>query len=140
MNSLAVRFFAISIKHQMRFVVRPPASTTHNTGSPHHSGSVPFTAQWRARYIGKLADTLGGGQDFLGIQKNGSIPVIPAFVYNDLARSYTFAARVTANPSVSNLFDKQPPLLYDAGSQDNTDIYTYDIVGRYVRLSLSAKF
>lgn len=99
-----------------------------------------LTVQWRARYIGKLADTLGGGQDFLGIQRNGSIPVIPAFVYHDLSLSYDMGSRVTANLSISNLFNKQPPVLYDAGSQDNTDIYTYDVVGRYLRLSLSARF
>ena len=47
-NCAALRLRAIRIAHQTRLVVNPPASTTHSTGNPCASGSVPaFSARSR---------------------------------------------------------------------------------------------
>jgi iron complex outermembrane receptor protein len=99
-----------------------------------------LTAQWRTRYIGSLSDSLLGGQDYLGTLIGGRIPRIPAFVYHDLMIGFDLGEHLSINGSVSNVFNKQPPVLFDAGSQDNTDVMLYNVIGRYFRLSLEARF
>jgi outer membrane receptor protein involved in Fe transport len=42
---------------------------------------------------------------------------------------------------VDNLFDKQPPLLYlNNVLNANTDVSTYDTIGRYYHASFNIKF
>jgi outer membrane receptor protein involved in Fe transport len=42
---------------------------------------------------------------------------------------------------VDNIFDKQPPLLYlNNVINANTDVSTYDLVGRFYRGSVTVKF
>jgi outer membrane receptor protein involved in Fe transport len=42
---------------------------------------------------------------------------------------------------VNNLTDKQPPILYQNNvTNANTDVATYDTIGRYFFLSLTQKF
>lgn len=99
----------------------------------------PLTLQWRGRYVDEVRDSLLGGQDFLGTQIGGKIPVIGAVVYHDLNVRYAVTDTLTVNASVSNLLDTKPPVLYDAGSEDNTDIMLYNVVGRYFRVSLDVQ-
>ncbi len=54
-------------------------------------------------------------------------------VYHNLAFGYNLAAYHTRlDVGVNNLFDKQPPLMYQNNVlNSNTDINTYEPIGRY---------
>ena len=41
---------------------------------------------------------------------------------------------------VDNVFDKQPPILWQYGFNGNTDERTYDVVGRYYWARVGVKF
>ena len=63
-----------------------------------------------------------------------------AITYHDLQAEYhiaRFATDVTIG--VNNLFDQMPPASY-ANAPINFDIYTYDVMGRYVFVAVSKKF
>ena len=57
-----------------------------------------------------------------------------------VAVSYGVTKKVALTASIQNVFNKQAPLLYDAGGQDGTDNALYDVVGRYFRLTIEGKF
>lgn len=99
-----------------------------------------LTAQWRMRYVGSVADSMLGGQDFLSVQNGGVSPVIGSYAYHDLSVGYHWSSRASLTLTVDNVFDKQPPVLYDAGSQDNTDVNLYDVIGRYFHLAAQVRF
>lgn len=72
------------------------------------------------RYIGKADDENGGGEI-------GS--VVPSIFYHDLQASYAISDDLIISAGVDNLFDKQPPFL-TSWNDANTDVFTYDTVGR----------
>ena len=69
-----------------------------------------------------------------------AIPSIGSQYYADLNISYEFADGLTAALGVTNLFDREPPLLADNGSQNNTESGLYDVFGRAYRLSVAYRF
>jgi outer membrane receptor protein involved in Fe transport len=93
-----------------------------------------WDAQWRTRYISPVtalnADYLTPGV---------SLPVA-SVVYSALQLGYAVPAIHTRfDVGVDNVFDKQPPLIYQNG-QVNTDISTYDTMGRYYWARATLKF
>ena len=93
-----------------------------------------WDAQWRTRYISPVtalnADYLTPGV---------SLPVA-SVVYSALQLGYAVPAIHTRfDVGVDNVFDKQPPLIYQNG-QVNTDISTYDTMGRYYWARATVKF
>ena len=50
----------------------------------------------------------------------------------------TLHTRVTAG--INNIFDKQPPLLYDNNASYNIDAYDFDLLGRYYWARLAVSF
>lgn len=70
---------------------------------------------------------------------------LPSMSYFDLSGAYTWQ-NVTVRLGVNNLFDKDPPLVGsdEIGNgvfgENNTYPQLYDTLGRYVHLSISAKF
>jgi outer membrane receptor protein involved in Fe transport len=54
---------------------------------------------------------------------------------------YNFPTKTKILLSVQNIFDKQPPILYQNNvTNANTDVNTYDTLGRRWLISLSQKF
>ena len=93
----------------------------------------PFQASLNWQRIGAVDDRPGDSQD--GIDAH-----IPAWDYFDLAGHYSFGKGFQVGLAISNLTDKQPPLILTGITNTNTDNTTYDSVGRRYVVSLSAKF
>ncbi len=79
------------------------------------------------RYIGKADDENGGGPI-------GS--AVPSVVYNDIQASYMLSDDLIISSGIDNLFNKQPPFL-TSWNDANTDVFTYDTVGRrgYIKVN-----
>jgi iron complex outermembrane receptor protein len=89
-----------------------------------------------ARYIHSL--TLEDPDGMPGVQPDLEIGSI---TYVDLTVGYTFPTETRIQAGVLNLQDKQPPILYQNNvTNANTDVETYDTVGRQFFISLSQKF
>ena len=64
-----------------------------------------------------------------------------AKTYLDLVLGYTFPTNTTFRLGVDNLTDEEPPLLYQNNVINaNTDVSTYDTIGRAYWASLVQKF
>jgi iron complex outermembrane receptor protein len=88
-----------------------------------------FSAQWTSRYVGGLA------VPDLGTYHVG------AWVQNDVTVGYNLEALNTrVDVGINNLGDKQPPFLYQMGPNANTDVNTYDTIGRYYWGRVTVKF
>lgn len=103
-----------------------------------------WNATWRVRYIGRFRmgspapsqDTFPAGNKLANYYIDyGST------IYHDVSLSYdipTLHTRVTAG--INNIFDKQPPLLYDNNASYNIDAYDFDLLGRYYWARLAVSF
>jgi iron complex outermembrane recepter protein len=66
---------------------------------------------------------------------------IPSYVYIDLSAGYTFPTKTKVQLGVRNLADKQPPVLYQNNvTNGNTDVQTYDTIGRTWFAGFTQKF
>ena len=95
-----------------------------------------FDTQLTARYIDsiRLIDPDGAP----GIQPDLNVP---SYTYLDLMLGYTFAERTRVQVGVQNLTDKEPPILYQNNVINaNTDVQTYDTIGRAFFGSISHRF
>jgi iron complex outermembrane recepter protein len=111
-----------------------------------------WTANWTTRYIGRI--TVGYANSGLGpsgvesstnaYNPNPIGPVLHygAVTYHNASLGYNIEPINTfVQVGVDNIFDKQPPLLYlNNVLNANTDVSTYDLVGRFYRASLTVKF
>jgi outer membrane receptor protein involved in Fe transport len=103
-----------------------------------------FDALLSIRYISSivLKDPAVVGTN-LSVTPNIPIPdlKIPAFTYLDFTVGYNLPAKSRVMAGVRNLTDKQPPILYQNNvTNGNTDVQTYDTIGRQWWLSVSKKF
>jgi outer membrane receptor protein involved in Fe transport len=120
----------------------------------------PWNANWTTRYIGRV--TVGYANQCLGPSASqGDTPdgVNPcdSYVGEDHGFAVVHAGAVTyqnaslgyniepintfVQVGVDNIFDKQAPLLYlNNVLNANTDVSTYDVVGRFYRASVTVKF
>ncbi len=117
----------------------------------------PWKANWTTRYIGRI--TLGYANPCLGPSacRNTTAPTGCNDYANPAGRGIctTARSRITTRRSattssrstrscglgVDNIFDKQPPLLYlNNVLNANTDVSTYDLLGRYYHASVTVKF
>jgi iron complex outermembrane recepter protein len=96
-----------------------------------------FSALLIARYIDSVSLTDPDGAP--GTQPNLNVPSV---TYLDLTAGYRLPWTGTRlQVGVNNLTDKQPPILYQNNVLNaNTDVATYDTVGRYFFATLSHKF
>jgi outer membrane receptor protein involved in Fe transport len=98
-----------------------------------------FDAQIGARYIDSLVLLLPSGGT-LAPEDNPPLPV-DSFVYLDLYFGYTFNDNIKLSLSGTNLSDEQPPMLYQNNvTNANTDVNTYDTLGRRYAISATYKF
>ena len=124
--------------------VRALASIDWNLGA--------FSANWTTRYIGPI--TLGYANAGLGPSgvESSTEPYNP----NPIGPVLHFGSMTYSNASlgfniepintfvqvgVDNVFDRQPPVLYQNNVLNaNTDVNTYDTVGRFYRASVTVTF
>jgi outer membrane receptor protein involved in Fe transport len=85
----------------------------------------PWHAQWTMHYIHRFRmDVTHGHKE--GIDDYGS------YVYNDLVAGYEIEPINTRiELGVNNMFDKQPPQLFNRGHNANTDPQDFDVLGRF---------
>src|SRR5262249_11720417 len=97
---------------------------------------MKFDGLLTARYIGKLEVP-----DPDGIIPNAPALKIPAFTYLDLTLGYTFPTNTRVQAGGINLTDKAPPIFYQNNVVNaNTDVSTYDLIGRRWFVGLTQKF
>jgi outer membrane receptor protein involved in Fe transport len=66
---------------------------------------------------------------------------VPSYTYYDLTAGYTWREKTRLQLGISNIADKDPPILYQNNVINaNTDVSTYDTVGRRYWLSFTQKF
>lgn len=81
------------------------------------------------RYIGEADDVNGGDFDPLGKS-------VDAVFYTDIHGTYYLSDSLKISAGIDNLFDEKPPYL-TSWNDANTDVMTYDLIGRrgFVRLN-----
>ena len=93
-----------------------------------------FEAGWRVRWIG---NTRVQNAD----QADGSEISVGGVAYHNFQFGYTAEPINTHfQVGIDNAFDKQPPLYYQIVINANTDVRTYDTVGRYFWARATVKF
>jgi iron complex outermembrane recepter protein len=104
-------------------------------------GLKNFDGLLSARYIHKLKLL---NPSVSGVDGNGDpYPdlAIPSFTYVDLTLGYTFPTKTKVQLGVRNLTDKQAPILYQNNvTNANTDVQTYDTIGRQWFFGFNQKF
>lgn len=98
-----------------------------------------FDAQLSARYIDGISLLLPiGGL----IEEEDNVPwVVGSRTYFDLFVGYQISDDLKVSLSGTNLTDKQPPLLFQNNvTNANTDVNTYDTLGRRFSVSATYKF
>lgn len=96
---------------------------------------------WQTEYLSSVKDrkyatalAAGAANPKAGI----AVPVVDAYLYHNVRAGYTWD-RYEISGGVRNLFDKQAPRL-SSPIEGNTDPNTYDVIGRYFFMGVSAKF
>jgi outer membrane receptor protein involved in Fe transport len=118
-------------KHKLRATWRTP---------------VPALDAWATwRFIGKVDVDASSGQPLLRGPFSTLGRSIANYSYIDIGTSYTFASKYTVRAGVNNLFDKDPPLIALANlpatfGNGNTMPETYDVLGRFIFLNVTANF
>ncbi|HET7162357.1 MAG TPA: TonB-dependent receptor [Rhodanobacteraceae bacterium] len=106
--------------------------------------SGPWNASWRVQYIG--AETAGSMNP--AENQNGESGAqlfafrIPNIVYNNAQVSYNVQPiNTTLSFGVDNMFDKQPPIFTQSITLNaDTDVGTYDVIGRFYWARATVKF
>ncbi len=108
--------------------------------------NIGFTVRWRY-FSGVTVDTLSPDVDLnpTSAKATGNIDEkIPAYNYFDLLFSLPIKDTATLRIGVNNVFDKDPPLISQSNlggfGNGNTFPGTYDQLGRYVFVNLTADF
>ncbi len=106
-----------------------------------------FDAGWRMRYVGPTRfGVYGTAGDGSQVVFPGGNPLDNSFrtggvTYHNLTAGFNAEAINTRfDIGVDNVFDKQPPILWQYGFNGNTDERTYDTVGRYYWARVGVKF
>ena len=98
-----------------------------------------FDAQIGLRFIDDLVLLLPSGGT-LPPEDNPPLP-IDSFLYLDLYFGYNINDNIKVSLSGTNLSDEQPPMLYQNNvTNANTDVNTYDTLGRRYAISATYKF
>nr|WP_132141888.1 TonB-dependent receptor [Luteibacter rhizovicinus] len=97
--------------------------------------SGPWSASWRMRYIGRTQIGSADERQQLSADTDQAAVVrkIGAYTYHSVQAGYNFERWHTrVDLGVDNIADKQPPLFYQNNvTNSNTDVATYDVMGRY---------
>ncbi|MDE2223756.1 MAG: TonB-dependent receptor [Xanthomonadaceae bacterium] len=104
----------------------------------------PWNASWRAQYIGHSeAGSMNPAENQNG-ESGAQLYAfrIPTIVYNYAQVSYNIQPiNTTLSVGVDNVFDKQPPILTQSITLNaDTDVGTYDTIGRFYWARATVKF
>jgi len=108
----------------------------------------------KTRVLGSVGWALKNADALLTVRYIGSIILpnpsvtgtepdlaIPSYTYIDLTAGYTLPTKTRLQLGVRNMTDKQPPILFQNNvTNGNTDVQTYDTIGRQYWVSVSQKF
>ncbi|RCU49404.1 TonB-dependent receptor [Corallincola holothuriorum] len=99
-----------------------------------------WDAFYQIRYIDSMTDELKAlyGEDPADYENPGSLEVDEVW-YHDASVGYNVLDNVRIQAGVNNLWDEEPPY-YTSYNDSNTDLYTYDLVGRRWYLSTQINF
>lgn len=107
-----------------------------------------FSASWRTRYVGGFK--IGSDDLRAGTSADAGCQYDPQYCYEVPYGSYVshsinaglkVAGHARVELGIDNLLDKQPPIMYQNNVLNaNTDVNTYDTVGRYYWARYSVKF
>ncbi|MEQ4575141.1 MAG: TonB-dependent receptor [Gammaproteobacteria bacterium] len=153
--------FALDSTYLQRYDIDTSATVIHMAG--HYNSSYGNYARWRARaqigwklgswdatwttrYIGKIQVgstdlsqymTADGGVGYDGVVLNYG-----SYMYHAFQIGYDMsAANLRFDLGVDNLANKQPPVLYQNNVLNaNTDVSTYDTIGRYYWMRATYRF
>jgi outer membrane receptor protein involved in Fe transport len=113
----------------------------------------PFVANWTTRYFGPIkVGYVNSGLGPSGLATSGSGAYIPnpigpvlhfgAMTYHNASFGYNIEPLNTfVQVGIDNIFDKQPPVMFQNNVLNaDTDVNTYDTVGRYYHASVTVKF
>lgn len=95
----------------------------------------PWSASWRVRYVGRTQ--VGSDDTRQQLSADLTVPAVVrkvgAYAYHSVQAGYEVKSWHTRfDLGVDNLADKQPPLMYQNNvNNSNTDVATYDVMGRY---------
>ncbi|WP_058196044.1 TonB-dependent receptor [Xanthomonas translucens] len=103
-----------------------------------------WSASWRIRYIGSTEIGSEDTRQSLSADSGlpGTVRGIGSYVYHNVQVGYNLTPWHTRlELGVDNLADKQPPLYYANNvTNANTDVATYDLLGRYYWARATVKF
>jgi len=103
------------------------------------SGGVGVYLNWR--WISGTDNAAFLAPAFLGTpEPDRIITDVGSATYLDLGIGHQFSERIHARLNVSNLLDRDPPLMADAVFSNNTDTRIYDVFGRSYSLTLSYRY
>jgi outer membrane receptor protein involved in Fe transport len=103
-----------------------------------------WSASWRMRYVGRsqigsddLTQGLSADSDVAGVERK-----VGAYVYHNIQVGYNVQPWHTRfDLGIDNVADKQPPLYYSNNvTNANTDVATYDLLGRYYWVRATVSF
>ena len=100
-----------------------------NLRAVYDNGNFQTSLNWN--YIGNVAEGNPGDEEFL---PHGAVS------YFDLFARYSFLGNWEVAAGVTNLFDKQPPIVLTGFTATNTDNTTYDGIGRRYFVSTRVQF
>jgi len=91
-----------------------------------------WMASYSLRYIGAADDVNGGDFDPLGKS-------VDALTYSDISASYRVTEDLMVSMGIDNIFDKKAPYL-TSWNDANTDVMTYDLLGRRGFMKVAYQF
>lgn len=104
-----------------------------------------FNFSWRIRYWASTVDSIENqNYNFTNFEPLNEYNNFPSMFYHDLSAMYYFENGHEVTLVVRNAFDKEPPVANQSSVNGGTGINTvseaYDVTGRYLQLSYTAKF
>jgi outer membrane receptor protein involved in Fe transport len=97
-----------------------------------------FEALLTEQYIGKLIIPNGSPNPNPGQSPDIAIPAVE---YTNFSLGYNFPTNTRVMAGVENAFNRQPPIFYQNNvTNANTDVSTYDVLGRRWFVSFTQKF
>jgi iron complex outermembrane receptor protein len=104
----------------------------------------PWQVYYQLRYIGKYK--VGSADPSQAFSCDKSLPLVVchygAWLQSNVSVGYTIQPiNTTVQVGVDNVFDKQPPVMYQNNTiNGNTDVNTFDTIGRYYWVNATVKF
>jgi len=106
-----------------------------------------WEAQWTSRYVhgfkigSETRSDVPCADRVLPPGSDGCLLTFGAQTYHNLEVGYKLPWNMHVRLGVDNLFDKQPPIMYQNNTADgNTDPQTFDTVGRYYWANVTVNF